>query len=140
MISHFLLMGRNGGVCGPGIFILLPCIDSYVKVDMRVVTFDVPPQEVLSKDFVTIAVDAVVYYKIFDPLKTVISVQNYATSTRLLASTTLRNILGTRTYSEILSEREEISRAIRLMLDEVSCSKKFKIQQQVSHRILNLNL
>lgn len=107
-------------MCGPGIFILLPCIDSYVKVDMRVVTFDVPPQEVLSKDFVTITVDAVVYYRISDPLKTVVAVQNYATSTRLLASTSLRNILGTRTYSEILSEREEISVAIRLLLDEAT--------------------
>lgn len=107
-----------GGAKGPGLFFILPCIDSYQKVDLRVVSFDVPPQEILTKDSVTVAVDAVVYYKIYNATMSVTNVQNASNSTRLLAQTTLRNILGTRSLSEILSERETISHAIQSNLDE----------------------
>lgn len=69
-----LLLVRSGGARGPGIFFVLPCIDNYCRVDLRTVSFDVPPQEVLSKDSVTVSVDAVVYYRISDPLKAVIQV------------------------------------------------------------------
>lgn len=72
-INHF----RAGGARGPGVFFVLPCVDNYCKVDLRTVSFDVPPQEVLSKDSVTVSVDAVVYYRISDPLKAVIQVQFY---------------------------------------------------------------
>lgn len=68
---------RKGGARGPGIFFVMPCIDSYTKVDLRTVSFDVPPQEVLTKDSVTVCVDAVVYYKICDPLNAVVAVSNY---------------------------------------------------------------
>merc|ERR1712126_790131 len=86
-------------------------------VDLRTVTFDVPPQEILSKDSVTVAVDAVVYYKIRDPMAAVCNVQDSAKSTRLLASTTLRNILGTKTLAEILSDREVIGESLLTQLD-----------------------
>lgn len=108
---------RAGGARGPGIFFVLPCIDVYSKVDLRTVSFDVPPQEVLTKDSCTVCVDAVVYFSIDDPLKSVISVQNYNHSTRLLAATTLRNVLGTRNLSEILAERETISHTMQSALD-----------------------
>lgn len=111
---------RSGGARGPGVFFVLPCIDDYCKVDLRTVSFDVPPQEVLTKDSVTVSVDAVVYYQISDPLKAVIQVANYSHSTRLLAATTLRNVLGTRNLSELLTEREAISHTMQVSLDEAT--------------------
>ncbi|CAH1163215.1 unnamed protein product [Phaedon cochleariae] len=108
---------RTGGARGPGIFFVLPCMDSYCKVDLRTISFDVPPQEALTKDSVTVTVDAVVYYRIQDPLNAVVKVTNYSNSTRLLAMTTLRNILGTRNLAEILSDREAISHAMQTSLD-----------------------
>ncbi|XP_063698354.1 band 7 protein AGAP004871-like isoform X1 [Culicoides brevitarsis] len=111
---------RSGGARGPGVFFVLPCIDNYCKVDLRTVSFDVPPQEVLTKDSVTVSVDAVVYYRINDPLKAVVQVANYSHSTRLLAATTLRNVLGTRNLSELLTEREAISHTMQVSLDEAT--------------------
>merc|ERR1712213_182093 len=108
---------KKGGAQGPGLFFIIPCMDTIVVTDLRTVTFDVPPQEVLTKDSVTVAVDAVVYYKIRDPMAAVCNVQDSAKSTRLLASTTLRNILGTKTLSEILSDREFIAKDILTHLD-----------------------
>ncbi|KAF2885283.1 hypothetical protein ILUMI_20906 [Ignelater luminosus] len=108
---------RQGGARGPGIFFILPCVDNYCKVDLRTVSFDVPPQEALTKDSVTVTVDAVVYYRIEDPLNAVVKVTNYSNSTRLLAMTTLRNILGTRNLAEILSDREAISSTMQTSLD-----------------------
>ena len=75
-------------------FFIIPCTDSFIKVDMRTISFDIPPQEILTKDSVTIAVDAVVYYRIQNAIDSVQNVENAANSTRLLAQTTLRNILG----------------------------------------------
>ena len=80
-----------------------------MTVDLRTITFDVPPQEILSKDSVTITVDAVCYFRVFNPVISVINVENAQFSTRLLAATTLRNILGTRTLQEILREKEAIA-------------------------------
>lgn len=111
---------RRGGARGPGVFFVLPCVDDYCKVDLRTVSFDVPPQEVLSKDSVTVTVDAVVYYRISDPLKAVIQVSNYSHSTRLLAATNLRNVLGTRNLSELLIQREAISHTMQASLDEAT--------------------
>ncbi|XP_042207894.1 band 7 protein AGAP004871-like isoform X1 [Homarus americanus] len=115
-------LGRllKGGAKGPGIFFIVPCIDSYRKVDLRTVSFDVPPQEVLSRDSVTVSVDAVVYYKIFSPVQSVVTVTDYSHSTRLLAATTLRNVLGTRNLAEILSERESISATMQSSLDDAT--------------------
>ena len=108
---------KKGGAVGPGLFFIIPCMDNIAVTDLRTVTFDVPPQEILSKDSVTIAVDAVVYYKIRDPMAAVCNVQDAAKSTKLLASTTLRNILGTKTLAEILSDRESIGENLLTQLD-----------------------
>ena len=86
-------------------------------MDLRTITFDVPPQEILTKDSVTVTVDAVVYYKIIDPLASVCNVANASSSTRLLASTTLRTILGTKTLQEILVAREDTAVVILEQLD-----------------------
>lgn len=109
-----------GGAKGPGMFFILPCIDSYQKVDLRVVSFDVPPQEVLTKDSVTVAVDAVVYFRIYNATMSITNVENANRSTRLLAQTTLRNVLGTKNLSEILGERESISETMQSSLDEAT--------------------
>jgi len=108
---------KKGGAVGPGLFFIIPCIDSIVVVDLRTVSFDVPPQEILSKDSVTISVDAVVYYSIRNPMAAVCNVSDYSTSTKLLASTTLRNILGTKTLSETLAERESIAAELKELID-----------------------
>merc|ERR1711963_1374619 len=92
-------------------------MDSIQVVDLRTVTFDVPPQEILTKDSVTVAVDAVVYYKIQNPMSAVCNVTNASQSTKLLASTTLRNTLGTKTLSEILADREHIAHMMLESLD-----------------------
>merc|ERR1712135_150265 len=87
---------KKGGAVGPGLFFIIPCMDSIQVVDLRTVTFDVPPQEILTKDSVTVAVDAVVYYKVANPTMSVTNVENANQSTKLLAATTLRTILGTK--------------------------------------------
>ena len=88
--------------------------------DLRTVSFDVPPQEILTRDSVTVCVDAVVFYKIRDPLAAVCKISDYAKSTKLLASTTLRNLLGTKVLSELLADRENMSKDILVHLDEAS--------------------
>ncbi|XP_063592674.1 band 7 protein AGAP004871 isoform X7 [Penaeus vannamei] len=115
-------LGRllKGGAKGPGIFFIVPCIDSYRKVDLRTVSFDVPPQEILTRDSVTISVEAVVYYRVSDPIAAENNVEDYSHSTRLLAATTLRNVLGTRNLAEILSERESISATMQSSLDDAT--------------------
>lgn len=111
-----LIKGRllHGGAKGPGIFFILPCIEHYTKVDLRTLTFDVPPQEVLTKDSVTVSVDAVVYYRVHNATVSVANVENAHHSTRLLAQTTLRNMLGTHNLHEILSDRESISNSMQV--------------------------
>ena len=112
-------LGRisRGGPVGPGLFFIVPCMDNIVVTDLRTVSFDVPPQEILTKDSVTVNVDAVVYYKIKDPMAAVCNVSDYSKSTKLLASTTLRTILGTKILSELLSDREIIAKDILTHLD-----------------------
>jgi len=107
----------TGDAKGPGIFFILPCIDTYIKVDLRVISFDVPPQEILTRDSVTVAVDAVVYFRISNPIWSVVNVEDAHRSTKLLAQTTLRNELGTKNLSEVLMERESVSHSIQRILD-----------------------
>jgi len=109
-----------GGAKGPGLFFIIPCTDSYTKVDLRTVSFDIPPQEILSKDSVTVAVDAVVYYRVSNATISITNVEDANRSTRLLAQTTLRNVLGTKNLSEILSDRENISHFMQSSLDEAT--------------------
>jgi len=110
-------LGRLVGAKGPGLFFIIPCVDDIIRVDLRTVSFDIPPQEILTKDSVTIAVDAVVYYKVSDSQLSVIAVENAAGSTRLLAQTTLRNKLGTKTLEGILTDRDEIATDMQNILD-----------------------
>jgi len=109
-----------GGAKGPGLFFIIPCLDEYRKIDLRTVTYNVPPQEVLSRDSVTVAVDAVVYYRIKNPTISVTNVEDVKLSTNLLAQTSLRNVLGTKTLSEILSDRETISHSMQMNLDDAT--------------------
>lgn len=117
-----LRLGKVRKSCprGPGLQFVLPCVDEFHKVDLRVVCFDVPPQEALTKDSVSIQVDAVVYYKITDPLMSILNIANYRYSTALLALTMLRKIIGQRNLSDILSERETISHQLQEMLDNAT--------------------
>merc|ERR1719189_2823022 len=106
---------KKGGASGPGLFFILPCIDKYSCVDLRTVSYEVPPQEMLSRDSVTVSV-----YKVSNPLAAVCNVGAYMHSTNLLVATSLRNVLGTKTLAEILSEREMICHLMENILDEAT--------------------
>ncbi|XP_076756817.1 band 7 protein AGAP004871 [Xylocopa sonorina] len=118
-----------GGAKGPGIFFILPCVDTYARVDLRTRTYDVPPQEVLTKDSVTVSVDAVVYYRVNNATISITNVENAHHSTKLLAQTTLRNTMGTRPLHEILSERETISGNMQASLDEATDTWGIKVER-----------
>uniref|UniRef100_A0A672F3C7 Stomatin (EPB72)-like 3a n=1 Tax=Salarias fasciatus TaxID=181472 RepID=A0A672F3C7_SALFA len=114
---------------GPGMFFILPCTDAFVKVDLRTVSFDIPPQEILTKDSVTVCVDGVVYFRIHCPISAVANVSNAHSSTRLLAQTTLRNALGTKNLAELLSDREGISHSMQESLDEATDPWGIKVER-----------
>ncbi|MFQ6117459.1 MAG: slipin family protein [Candidatus Bipolaricaulia bacterium] len=110
--------GRVVGLRGPGLNFIIPYIDRMVKVDTRVVTMTVEPQEVITKDNVTIKVDAVVYFMVVKPIDTLIKVVDYNQATSQIALTTLRSVLGQSELDEILSQRDEINRRLREIIDE----------------------
>ena len=110
-------LGRLSGVKGPGIFLIIPIIDTIVKVDLRVVTIDVPKQAVITYDNVTVAVDAVVYYKVIEPASAVNEVEDYKYATAMLSQTTLRDVIGRIELDELLSERETVNKDIQEVLD-----------------------
>ncbi|XP_063349249.1 solute carrier family 25 member 15a isoform X2 [Pelmatolapia mariae] len=114
---------------GPGLFLILPCTDNFVKVDLRTVSFDIPPQEILTKDSVTVSVDGVVYFRVYCPISAVANVTNAHSSTRLLAQTTLRNVLGTKNLAELLSDREGISLSMQEALDEATQPWGIKVER-----------
>jgi erythrocyte band 7 integral membrane protein len=124
-------LGRlsNNSVRGPGMCFILPCIDTLHVIDMRTVSFDVPPQEVLTRDSVTVAVDAVVYYRVFNPTISIANVEHAQQSTHVLAQTSLRNVLGTRLLSELLSDRGTVSEAMRECLDEATDNWGIKVER-----------
>ncbi len=105
---------------GPGLRLLLPFIDRMVKVDLRTVTHDVPPQEVITKDNVTIKVNAVIYFSVMNAVDAVLKIANHYTATSLYAQTTLRNILGQHELDEILAEREKIGVSLQRIIDEAT--------------------
>jgi len=113
-------LGRllSGGARGPGVFFIIPCVDIFEKIDMRTATYEIPPQEILTKDSVTVFVNAIMYYKVKNPIHAVANVDDYSGSARLLAATTLRNVLGTMNLGDILSQRESIAREMQSTLDE----------------------
>ncbi|KFV84496.1 Erythrocyte band 7 integral membrane protein, partial [Struthio camelus australis] len=124
-------LGRilKGGAKGPGLFFVLPCTDSFIKVDMRTISFDIPPQEILTKDSVTVNVDGVVYYRVQNATLAVANITNADSATRLLAQTTLRNVLGTKNLSQILSDREEIAHSMQATLDEATDDWGIKVER-----------
>jgi regulator of protease activity HflC (stomatin/prohibitin superfamily) len=105
---------------GPGLRLIFPLIDRMQKVDLRTVTHDVPPQEVITKDNVTIKVNAVIYFHVLNPIDAVLKIANHVTATSLYAQTSLRNILGQHELDEILAEREKIGKALQRIIDQAT--------------------
>ncbi len=110
-------LGRLSGVKGPGIFFIIPIIDRVIKMDLRVFTIDVAKQVVITRDNVSVEVDAVIYYRVVDPAKAVIQVNNYNLATSLLAQTTLRDVLGQIELDDLLAKREELNKRLQEILD-----------------------
>jgi regulator of protease activity HflC (stomatin/prohibitin superfamily) len=111
-------LGRFTGVRGPGLFFLIPFIERSVKVDLRVVTMDVPSQEAITKDNVTVKVNAVVYYRVVKPEDAVIKVFDHRYATSQIAQTTLRSVLGQSELDEVLAQREKINQTLQRIIDE----------------------
>ncbi|MBN1327434.1 MAG: slipin family protein [Candidatus Cloacimonetes bacterium] len=111
-------LGRLLRAKGPGLIILIPLIDKMVKVELRTITLDVPPQDIITKDNVPVKVNAVVYFKVVNPEDAVVKIKNYYTATSQIAQTTLRNILGKSELDELLSQREKISQELQQVIDE----------------------
>ncbi|AET65272.1 slipin family protein [Methanothrix harundinacea] len=110
-------LGRYSGIKGPGLTIIIPVIDKAMTIDLRVVTIDVQKQAVITKDNVTVAVDAILYYRVVEPDRAVIQVENYKVATSLLAQTTLRDVLGEIELDDLLSKREELNVKLQEILD-----------------------
>ncbi|GAB3038306.1 MULTISPECIES: slipin family protein [Oleiagrimonas] len=115
-----LTLGRYTGTKGPGLVILIPIIQSMTRVDLRVGVMDVPPQDVISRDNVSVRVNAVVYYRIIESDKAVLQVADFYQATSQLAQTRLRSVLGQHELDEILSERESINKTLQKILDEAT--------------------
>src|SRR4051795_6573640 len=103
---------------GPGLFILIPIVDRMVKVDLRTITLQIPPQEVITKDNVPVRVNAVAYFRIVDPKAAIVQIENYMVATSQIAQTTLRSVLGQHVLDELLSEREKINAILQGIIDE----------------------
>lgn len=112
------MLGRLWRVKGPGLIIIIPFIQQMVRVDLRTRVFDVPPQDVISKDNVSVRVNAVVYYRVLDPEKAIIQVEHFDEATSQLAQTTLRSVLGQHDLDQMLAERDKLNADIRQILDE----------------------
>ncbi|MEM4458408.1 MAG: slipin family protein [Candidatus Caldarchaeum sp.] len=113
-------LGRLMGVKGPGIVVILPIIDRRRIIDLRLVTFDVPKQRIITKDNVTVDVDAIVYFRVTDPMMAVLKVKDYFTASALLAQTTLRDVIGQVELDDLLTRREELNKRIQQILDEAT--------------------
>lgn len=115
-----LRLGSYAGLRGPGLILLIPGVEKMIKVDLRVVTMDVPSQDIITKDNVTLKVNGVVYFKVSHPDKAIISVENYFHATGQIAQTTLRSVIGQYELDEILSKREAINQRLQEILDELT--------------------
>jgi regulator of protease activity HflC (stomatin/prohibitin superfamily) len=111
-------LGRLIGAKGPGLFFIIPGIDKMLKISLRTVTMDIPPQDVITRDNVSIKVNAVVYFRVIDPNKAVVEVENYLYATSQLAQTTLRSVVGQAELDELLSQREKINITLQDILDK----------------------
>lgn len=113
-------LGRLVGARGPGLFFIIPFIDRMVKIDLRVVTMEIPPQEVITRDNVSIRVSAVVYFRVLDPAAAVVRVADYVRATFQIAQTTLRSVLGQSELDELLAQREQINQRLQQIIDEAT--------------------
>ena len=111
-------LGRLIGAKGPGFFLIIPFVDRMVKVDLRVITMDVPSQEVITKDNVTVRVNAVVYFRVVDPESSVVKVLDHIRATSQISQTTLRNVLGQSELDELLTQREKLNQMLQRIIDE----------------------
>lgn len=131
-------LGRFQGVKGPGLLIIIPGLQQMVRVDLRVVALDVPSQDVISRDNVTVSVNAVLYFRVVDPERAIIRVENFANATSQLAQTTLRSVLGKHDLDEMLSERDRLNRDIQEILDEQTEEWGIKVANvEIKHVDLN---
>lgn len=110
--------GRLRGTKGPGIFLIIPFVDKITKVDLRTVTMDVPPQDVITRDNVPVKVNAVIYFRVLDPEKSVVKIERYILATSQIAQTTLRSILGQADLDDLLARREKINQELQKIIDE----------------------
>ncbi len=110
-------LGRLVGAKGPGLIIIIPIIDKVVRVSLRTVAMDVPPQDIITKDNVSVKVNAVLYFRVLDPSKAIVEVEDYLFATSQLAQTTLRSILGQAELDDLLSEREKINQELQSIID-----------------------
>jgi regulator of protease activity HflC (stomatin/prohibitin superfamily) len=110
-------LGRLTGVRGPGLILLIPFVEKMVKVGLRTVAFDVPPQDIITRDNVSVKVNAVLYFRVVEPGKAVVEVEDYMYATSQLAQTTLRSVLGESELDQLLSEREELNKSLQDILD-----------------------
>ncbi len=113
-------LGRFAGMRGPGLFFIIPVIDKMIKIDLRVVTLDVPSQDVITKDNVPVKVDAVLYFKVADPGRATIEVENYLKATSQIAQTSLRGVVGFSDFDELLSEREKLNNKLHEIIDSAT--------------------
>src|SRR5216117_3749998 len=111
-------LGKLQGAKGPGLILLIPVVDRMVRMDLRVVTIDVPKQEVMTRDNVPVTVDAVVYFRVVEPEAAVVKVENFLKATSLIAQTTLRSVLGQSELDELLSQRETINQTLQDIIDK----------------------
>src|SRR5215204_7390573 len=120
-------LGRLVGARGPGLILLIPMIERMQKVDLRVITLDVPSQEAITQDNVTVKVNAVVYFKVVDPQRAIVQVLDYIRATSLIAQTTLRSVLGQSDLDQLLSERDRINLRLQQIIDEQTDSWGIKV-------------
>ena len=113
-------LGRLLGARGPGVIILIPIVDRMIKIDLRVVTLDIPRQEMMTRDNVPVTVDAVVYFRIVNPEDAIVKVENFSRATYLVAQTTLRSTLGQHELDELLSQRDKINQQLQRIIDETT--------------------
>jgi regulator of protease activity HflC (stomatin/prohibitin superfamily) len=113
-------LGKFAGIRGPGLIILIPGVEKMVKVDLRLVTMDVPAQDIITKDNVTLKVNAVVYFRVSEPGKAIISIENYYNATAQIAQTTLRSVIGQYELDEMLAQRDKINARLQEILDELT--------------------
>ena len=111
-------LGRLIGAKGPGLIILIPIVDKLVRVDLRVITYDIPPQDVITKDNVSVKVNAVLYFQVTDANRSIVSVANFFEATSQIAQTTLRSVLGQVELDELLADREKINAQLQKIIDE----------------------